>query len=360
MDLGHYNCRDYVQGPHFAATTLTSETHLREPPTLHRHESWAELEHRSRSPASLKPKFPLLKLPLELRQQVLLYLLPRTKEGVESDPLARHARMFSAVQKRGAEGMAVPTEEGLAARHARVSTSNVVWIRGNISLFRVCRQLHDECAALVYGRNTFLLFLTYADIKWRYRWLLPSGQAPSRNYPFLELLPERYMRLLKRVVVHVDHVDAYTGMIKWNVSGKGLTFGLRRQVQRLVNALKPVAGEEGAMEGGEKRYLTHLTIRVSNSAVSDTMPRRQCGSPAKPSNSDAAADDLETLLQPFRQLYECRNASVSGAVTASFACELEACLRSPRPTITEGAFDVDDAGGLAAPLPGLCVYGNDL
>ncbi|KAK0940454.1 hypothetical protein LTR29_008042 [Friedmanniomyces endolithicus] len=360
MDFGHHNCRDYIYGPHLAPTTLSVEIHTpHRNPTIARHESWSELEHRSRSPASFKPKFPLLKLPLELRQQIFLYLLPRTREGVTSDPLARHARHFSAVKKREAKGMVLPpsdesTSKGTAARETRVNLSNIVWLRGNVHLFRVNRQLHNECAELVYGgSNTFLLFLTYEGIKWRYRWLLPSGQAPMRNYPFLELFPPRYLRLVNRVVVHVDLVDAYTGMIKFNVSGKGLVHGLRRQVQRLVNALKPVEGEEE-----EERYLTRLAVRVANSAVSEAVvPRRQSGKGGEVTTANA---DVETVLTPLRQLYGVRDVSISGAVSPEFARELVTRLRSTERPVDECVTDVDDVGGLAGSVAGLCVYGNDI
>ncbi|KAK0859326.1 hypothetical protein LTS02_009316 [Friedmanniomyces endolithicus] len=335
MDFGHHNCRDYIYGPHLAPTTLSVDIHTpHRHPTIARHESWSELEHRSRSPASFKPKFPLLKLPLELRQQILLYLLPRTREGVTSDPLARHARHFSAVKKREAKGMVLPPSEDStnkvsAPRDTRANLSNIVWLRGNVHLFRVNRQLHNECAELVYGSsNTFLLFLTYEGIKWRYRWRLPSGQAPMRNYPFLELFPPRYLRLVKRVVVHVDLVDAYTGMIKFN-------------------------GEEE-----EERYLTRLAVRVANSAVSEAVvPRRQSGKGVEVATANG---DVETVLMPLRQLYGVRDANISGAVGPEFARELESRLRSTQRPVDECVTDVDDVGGLTGSVAGLCVYGNDI
>ncbi|KAK5709120.1 hypothetical protein LTR17_020054 [Elasticomyces elasticus] len=343
MDFGHHNCRDYIYGPHLAPTVLTNDARL---PQISRHESFTELEHRSRSPASFKPRFPLLALPLELRQQVLSYLLPRTKEqGVDTDPLARHARQFSAVKKREAKGLVLPSTSNGSGN----GTSNIVWYRGHTRLFEVCHQLHSECADLVYGTNTFLLFLTYEGIKWRYRWLLPSGQAPMRNYPFLDLMPAQYMRLVKRVIVHIDLVDGYTGMIKYNVSGQGLVHGLRRQVQRLVSALKPGEDEE-------KRELTRLAIRVSNSAMSDTANRkRQSGKIV-----ESSVEEVETVLQPFRQLFGVRDACVIGAVTQEYARELETCLQSKERPQEMVVLDADDAGGLAAPLAGLCVYGNDI
>ncbi|KAI7112605.1 hypothetical protein KC352_g35335 [Hortaea werneckii] len=253
--------------------------------------------------------------------------------------------------------------------------SNVVWQRGQISLLSVCRQLHDECAELIYGTNTFLLFLTFADITFRYRWLLLSGAAPSRHYKFLDLLPQKYLKLVRKVVVHIDHVDSYTGMIKFNVGGKGLTHGLRRQVQRLVNALKPrlppsdddVVGEDP--EGGQRedenespRYLTNLIIRVSNgntvldSIKSDIVRQREGGIRVN--------EDLEVMLEPFRQLYGVHNCSISGAVNLDFARELETSVRSAGPPTArecEHAGPVDPVdGGLQMPVKGVCVYGNDM
>ncbi|GAB7362440.1 hypothetical protein MBLNU230_g2762t1 [Neophaeotheca triangularis] len=338
MDTGHYNCRDYDISPHFSPTTITNSARFR-PPLNHRHESWDELEQRSRSPASFKPRFPLFKLPLELRQEILSYLLPRTRELNDTNPLASHARNFSAVQKRGEKGMMVPKadDNATAPNSNSRKPNNIVWQRGNVSVFGVCQQLHDECAELVYGSNTFLLFVTYAAITFRFRWLLPSGLAPSRSYDFLELLPERYMRLIKKVVVHVDHVDSYTGMIKFNVSGRGLTQGLKQQVQRLVNVLKP--GDGGARDddtGGkndgfdtETRILSRVAIRVSNgNAILDDIKREaswQKGSVAK------VAEDLEEMLEPFDQLRGVREASVNGSVTGLFAEQLASRMQSDEP-----------------------------
>ncbi|KAI7165781.1 hypothetical protein KC343_g9415 [Hortaea werneckii] len=405
MDTGHYNCRDYHVTPHFAPTTIASDLprhseqqQQRQKQKHHfhyqlpRHESFDELEQRSRSPASFKPKFPLLKLPLELRQEILSYLLPRTRVVGDTNPLASHAANFSAVQKRIAKGMVPPKPEPSKSPQPRSSSSssstsfgamttsngvsNVVWQRGQISLLSVCRQLHDECAELIYGTNTFLLFLTFADITFRYRWLLLSGAAPSRHYKFLDLLPQKYLKLVRKVVVHVDHVDSYTGMIKFNVGGKGLTHGLRRQVQRLVNALKPrlPPSDDGVVgdgsEGGQRedenerpRHLTNLIIRVSNgnavldSIKSDIVRQREGGIRVN--------EDLEVMLEPFRQLYGVHNCSISGAVNLDFARELETSVRSAEPPAAAGerenAGPVDpEDGGLQMPVKGVCVYGNDM
>lgn len=374
MDQGKYNCRDYYISPHIAAAFITAETSR---PHCFRHESWQEMEERCRSPASRKPKFPLLQLPLELRQEILSYLLPRTKELAENNALGNHARNFSAVRKRMAKGMVLPEAPALksinrsippnltgcceerpsgrpaaqVSRNGITIPSNVVWQRGNVNILTVCRQLHDECAKMIYGNNTFLLFITFNGITFRFRWLLPSGLAPSASKSFLDMLPPKYLKLIKRVVVHIDHVDSYTGQIKFNVGGKGLTYGLRRQVQRLVTALKPP-------DPFSDRRLTKVIILISNgNAVLDALkfdPRQREAGYRVP-------NDVEIILEPFKQLYGVRDVSVAGAVTESFACKLETTMRStdPPPETQIGNMDMDD-GGVAAPVAGVCVYGNDI
>lgn len=380
MDTGHYNCRDYHISPHFAPPTITSD--LR--PHMDRHESFDELMHRSRSPASFKPKFPLLHLPLELRQHIYSYLIPRTQELRQSNPLGSHARNFSAVQRRSASGMALPrvVESARSSNSERDgSMSNVVWQRGNINMLMVCRQTQREYAEMMYGRNTFLLFVTYSGITFRFRWLLPSGLAPSRSYDFLDLLPDRYLRLVRKVMVHVDHVDSYTGMIKFNVSGSGLTHGIRKQVQRLVLALQPQrtssieSQEDNHSEGyaDEQRRLAKVVVRVSyGNAVIDSIktiasqqrgkatpsdPRRMDSESTK--GSDGTIDDVKDMLQPFGDLAGVREVRVMGAVFETFARALEERMRSTEARECTYKGSVSDAWGEKPTAP-LCVYGNDM
>lgn len=373
MDTGTYNCRDYHITPHFSATTITNNTtttttsnnvHL-----LHRHESWADLEHRSRSPASFAPKFPLLKLPLELRQQILLYLLPRTQElGTHVDALETHVRNFSAVQRRVRKGMELPPEKEKKKPAARASSVpvNIAWRRGNTALFAVCRQLHEECADLVYGGNTFMLGVTFSSITFRFRFLLPSGMAPKREYNFLELMPERYLRRLRRVLVCVDHVDSYTGMIKYNVSGKGLMHGLRRQVLKLVCALQPL-GEQSHEEGGAEGAraiaeeescpgLARVLIRISGGNAVTASLKTQFG------EAQRISKDIEEILEPFGHLCGVRDARVMGAVGHDYARALEERMRGYEHVTQQGC---NCSGGMAdlaveENAVHLCVYGNDI
>jgi hypothetical protein len=377
MDTGTYNCRDYHITPHFSPTTLTNNNALRNA-HLQRHESWADLEQRSRSPASNKPKFPLLKLPLELRQQILSYLLPHTQElGSHVDALESHVRNFSAVQKRVRKGMELPPEKKVepvkrqdtvssSSRSSMNVPSNIAWRRGNTSLFAVCRQLHDECADMVYGSNTFLLGVTFSNITFRFRYLLPSGMAPQREYAFLELMPARYLRRLRRVFISVDHVDSYTGMIKYNVSGKGLVHGIRRQVLKLVCALQPMAtshedegcDEIAAVEEEPSRPgLARVVIRTSSGNTVTTSLKAQFGEVQR------ISQDIEEILEPFGHFCGVRDPRVVGAVGQAYARELEERMRDPEPREQQGCCC---SGGMADLVVDekkavqLCVYGNDI
>jgi len=380
MDTGTYNCRDYHITPHFAATTLTSSsTQSPNASLLHRHESWADLEHRSRSPASFAPKFPLLKLPLELRQQILSYLLPRTQElGTHVDALETHVRNFSAVQRRVRKGMELPPEK--EKKHPSNTTgrgnsvpTNIAWRRGNTSLFAVCRQLHDECADMVYGSNTFMLGVTFSSITFRFRFLLPSGMAPKREYNFLELMPERYLRRLRRVLVCVDHVDSYTGMIKYNVSGKGLMHGLRRQVLRLVCALQPrgIEDQDHVSEEGERGHgpaadgdgdgdyhpgLARVLIRISSGNAVTASLKTQFG------EAQRISKDIEEILEPFGHLCGVRDARVMGAVGHDYARALEERMRGFENGQQQGCCCSGGMADLAVDEKAVrvCVYGNDI
>jgi len=368
MDTGTYNCRDYHITPHFSPTTLTNNIRNAH---LQRHESWADLEQRSRSPASLKPKFPLLKLPLELRQQILSYLLPHTQElGSHVDALESHVRNFSAVQKRVRKGMELPPEKKVSPEPVsrQISNSNVpsniAWRRGNTSLFAVCRQLHDECADMVYGSNTFLLGVTFSNITFRFRYLLPSGMAPQREYAFLDLIPARYLCRLRRVFVSVDHVDSYTGMIKYNVSGKGLVHGIRRQGLKLVCALQPMARQdEGCgiateeLSVPERPGLARVVIRISSGNTVTTSLKAQFGEVQR------ISQDIEEILEPFGHFCGVRDPRVIGAVGQAYARELEERMRDTEPDQQQGCCC---SGGMADLIVDekkavqICVYGNDI
>ena len=177
-------------------------------------------------------------------------------------------------------------------------------------------------------------------------------------------MPQKYMELVKKLVVHVDHVDSYTGMIKFNVSGKGLTYGLKRQVQRLVNALQDTSREDGEEKEEDRDHwrLSKINIRVSNGNValdalkSDIIRQREGGV--------RVAEDLEEMLDPFGDLHCGREVTIGGAVTDQFALNLAERMRSAKPARHKSeSRRIDDRGFLPPISTGnvqVCVYGNDI
>jgi hypothetical protein len=337
MDYGHYHCRDYAVSPDLAPATTAPAT-IRHP--IFRHESWEEMEQRCRSPASTKPKFPLLRLPLELRQHIFSYLLPRT----DSTPGATFNWRARKTTKHSSS----------IGPSAAVVTGNVVWQRGNVNLLRVCKQLHDECADMIYGNSTFLLSVNYNDILFCFRWLSSSGVAPTKRRALLEMIAARYIHLIKKVVIQVDHVDPYTGMLKFNVGGKGLTHGMKRQVQRLVNAFKAKDEESGS--AGTNTHLNKINVRVSNS---NTILESIKSEAVHQRKGHRICEGVEEMLEPFGQLYGVHDVMTGGAVSQEYARDLESKMRSTEPPKAVEMMNDLDAGFSALSL-GICVYGNDM
>ncbi|KAF2668976.1 hypothetical protein BT63DRAFT_424700 [Microthyrium microscopicum] len=212
--------------------------------------------------------FNFLLLPPELRAQIFSYLLPFT---LPSTPL-------------------------------RPST---VWIRGSITPLLLNQQLHHEAAAQLYGTNTFALRVTYLGTRFLYSWLLPSGLRPSKALPFD--FGERYMRYVRHVVVSVEHVDSYKGMIKYNCGGRGLSEGVRRQVESLVELL------------GQCERLGRVEVRLEGSAVLDAIRKKV----VRAKETFEAGGVGQEVLEPFARLKGVAAPRVGGSVDGEFARSLE-------------------------------------
>lgn len=162
---------------------------------------------------------PFLRLPIELRLQIYSYTLPKTvREASKHD------------------------DDGL------------VWQRSDIALLSVNRQISEECLDCLYGDNTFVVECGYSKIEFRFRTILPDNHnlAPSRTYSFLDHFSQRNIQRIRHYLVHVERVDSYTGMIKYNCSGRGLTDRTREQVRRLVECLR-----YGALQKVDVRFVNY-------------------------------------------------------------------------------------------------------
>ena len=184
---------------------------------------------------------PLLQLPLEIRIHIYSYLLPATI----SHP-----------------------------------TKGAVWQRGNTAVLATNRQIYQETITLLYGNSTFSIDVEWDSITFKYQWILPSGLVPTRTMKFPDDFAVRNVSLMRRLKIRAHHVDSYTGMVKYNYGGYGLTDGLRGQVKDLCRVL------EGAKE------LTRLEIELHDG------------------NKDIRLG--QTLLDPFSQLPNVRQVILTG------------------------------------------------
>jgi hypothetical protein len=192
-------------------------------------------------------------------------------------------------------------------------TDNLVWLREKTALLRVCHQLHEESADVLYGSNTFVINVAYDRIEFLYRWLLPSGLTPKRVHPFLkreqpgtlkrEYFPQRYIPRIRSYLINVEHVGSYMGMIKYNCGGKGLTIGIRRQVQTLVDELR------------KSPHLNRVVVRLIDDNTVLSQIRR-----VRVHRMDADKNTVltQTVLDPFLDLTGVRCAEIVGAVNPDY------------------------------------------
>ena len=170
--------------------TIPNPLHCPSPP---------DLEHASTIPTA---SCPLLDLPLELRNKIYRYLV------ISHLDCKSHPRLWRPLSVDGGRWRI-----GYFPR-------NTV-----IPLLLVCRKIHDEAAAVLYGENTFAFHI--------------SGLADG-PIAFLEWLSPVYVRLLKRVYVRTGYdVDTY---------GFRNRFELRGDDGNGVNYVGPTAEQERMRE----------------------------------------------------------------------------------------------------------------
>jgi len=311
-DTGHYNCRDYHISP--------DETFVNQVLTTLRIRKESNASPLNKAISRPPPSFQLLALPLEIRQKIYSYLLPATVPRPSTSTILQD--IFTGFQR-----LSNPLQSS-------ANLTNVIWQRGQTSLLCVSRQLHEECASLLYGSNPFVLFVTYDTITFRFRWILPSSLTPSRSCDFLNDISRRYVPLIKQVVLTIDHVDSYTGMIKHNTGGNGLTHGLRCQVQKLVDALcqhycdatnSSNAAHSDDDGGGRRRLgLNKLTVRLLNgNDYLDSEKRRLVKARE---DTIRGVQEVQTVLSPLTELRGLKSVSITGAVTADYAETLRSAM----------------------------------
>jgi hypothetical protein len=199
-------------------------------------------------------------------------------------------------------------------RSEREAGNEIVWRRGCTSILATCHQIHDECVDMIYGQNMFLIDVAFDKIMFRQRWRTANNLTPSRSYPFLEHFSQRNLMRIKNYVINVEHVDDYTGMIKYNCGGRGLTAGIRERVQELVDLLSMVP------------YLIQIHVHLIDGAFSRV--KFPSGRVHRVQDDENYLTSQSTL-DPLYRLYGVRKAKVTG-VSAVYAASVEKSISSTR------------------------------
>ncbi|OCL13574.1 hypothetical protein AOQ84DRAFT_103115 [Glonium stellatum] len=260
---------------------------------------------------------PLLRLPIELRQHIYSYVLPSTTQIIHhsgSDGREPERSEYNLTYVRETMGNSVWKMQRTVPKTEREAGNDVVWRRGWIGILATNHQIHEECVDLIYGASTFVLDVAYDSIKFRYRWLLPSNLTPSRSYSFLDHFSQRNLLRIRKYIINVEHVDSYTGMIKYNCGGRGLSAGVQHQVQNLVDLLSAVPSLHRVhihlIDGAISR------VRFPSGRVHRVQDERNCAT-------------AQTVLDPFLGLHGSRKVTVTG-VTPDYAKSLEGQMTSTR------------------------------
>jgi hypothetical protein len=154
----------------------------------------------------------------------------------------------------------------------------------------------------------------FDTINFRHRWRSANGLCPNRNYAFLENFSQRNLLRIKKYVISVESVDDYTGMIKYNCQGRGLSAGMRTKVKELVEQLAAV------------ECLHQVQVHLIDGAISRVkFPSGR----VHPVLDEANYAQTQTVLEPFRALRGVRRVAVSG-VSEEYAEDLTRSMTAQR------------------------------
>jgi hypothetical protein len=256
----------------------------------------------------------LLHLPIELRHLIYGFLLPHTTTSDVRSPDPNSKSEYNLTFVRQQNGDEAWRMLRTLPRTDRETGNDTVWRRGCTSILAVNRQIHEETADMLYGDNTFVVDVTFAAINFRYRWRTKNNLTPNRTYAFLEHFSQRNLLRIKNYIVNVESVDDYTGMIKYNVGGRGLPAGIRLQVRELVDQLVAVP------------CLHKLYVHLIDGAISRV---RFPSARVHRVQDDANYAQTQTVLDPFKAVHGARRAEVSG-VSEAYAEDLSRSMTAQR------------------------------
>lgn len=201
-------------------------------------------------------------LPPEVRIMIWRYLLPRTHTREQlcdtHDDSLLEPPIFTPIKPElGRKAWRMLQSESAKSDGFLYATGHeVIWTRTDLNLLLVDKRTYNECIGVLYGENTFVVDVKFDSVMFRYHWwVVPSYVTPTRWHPFGTLLSDENRKKIKRLIIHIECPDEYTGMIKYNYGGRGLLTGIQTQVNRLAALLG-------------KTTLTQLQVHLNDGDIS--------------------------------------------------------------------------------------------
>lgn len=188
-------------------------------------------------------------------------------------------------------------------------------------MLRASTQVHDECADVLYGTNTFVFDVAYDRIDFHKRRLIPkNGLMVKKLYHFPQAFLDQpaYVSRIRNVVININHVDSYLGMINYNCQNtEALTAGVRAQVSQLVKVLR------------RTKLLARVAVRLTVGSTMMDEIRKVRGNNRVPHRVQAGRNvtEMQTALEPLKELDNVKEPTVEGAVTPEYGCLLQDCMR---------------------------------
>ncbi len=140
--------------------------------------------------------------------------------------------------------------------------------------------------------------------------------------PFLER--ETYVHRIRNLVININHVDSYLGMINYNCQNtEALTAGVRGNVLMLVRVL----------QRADHLNRVAICMMVDSCMMMDEI-RKVRGNKRVPHRVQAGRNNVpetQTALDPLKELSRVKEPKVDGAVTLEYSTMLERHMKGDVP-----------------------------
>ncbi len=125
------------------------------------------------------------------------------------------------------------------------TSSGNVFIRATAPIWTASRRIHRECIGMLYSDCTFDIHVTYEGVDFCCQWentqsaYSQKALIHKRKFRFPNIFATHHRPLIRKMMVRVNEVDSYEGMMRYSYSSpEVLALGVRTQVEKLCNVMR--------------------------------------------------------------------------------------------------------------------------